>query len=125
VSGPAAPDPRAPDVAEALARVREAIDDVDRRIVALLDERAALALEAFRLKDAVGRPIRDDQREAEVLRLVAEAGQGSMPAAALEAVYRQVIEVTRDLEAHERQRAASDGTAGDDRAQEDPRVPAR
>ena len=64
-----------------LRRLRQRIDALDRRIVALLNERAELAREAGRAKAAAGRrAIRDAEREREVLLRVTMANDG--PAAA-------------------------------------------
>jgi chorismate mutase len=56
-------DPRA-----ALAECREAIEELDRRIVALLAERITVGKRTTALKQAAGLPILDPAREAEVIR---------------------------------------------------------
>lgn len=92
-------------------RLRERIDDLDRRIVALLNERATLARAVGRAKAAAGRKgIRDLAREREVLIRVAVANEGPMPQAELLALYRRLFAATRALEAEDRRRAE----AGDD-----------
>ena len=100
----------AADSAE-LRRLRRRIDILDRRIVALLNERAGLALETGRAKAAAGqRAIRDLDREREVLIRVAVTNAGPMPQADLLALYRRLFAATRSLEAADRRRAE----AGDD-----------
>ena len=100
----------AADSAE-LRRLRRRIDILDRRIVALLNERAELALETGRAKAAGGRrAIRDLDREREVLIRVAVTNAGPMPQADLLALYRRLFAATRSLEAADRRRAE----AGDD-----------
>ncbi len=87
----------APD--EELDALRERIDDLDRAIVALLNERATLALEAGRVKAAAGREaVRDPEREREVLLRVAMANDGPLPQADLLEVYRAIIEALVALE---------------------------
>ena len=96
---------RAPETAE-LRRLRERIDALDRRIVALLNERAELAREAGLAKAAAGRrAIRDGEREREVLLRVTMANQGPLPQADLLALYRRLMIATRALEARDRDRA--------------------
>jgi len=56
-------------VAHALAEIRARIDDTDRKLLRLLDQRIEFALRAGRLKAAVG----DPAREAEVLDKVASS----------------------------------------------------
>lgn len=95
---------RAPETAE-LRRLRRRIDALDRRLVALLNERAELARDVGREKTRVGRrAIRDVEREREVLLRVTMANQGPIPQADLLAVYRRLIAATRTLEADDRAR---------------------
>ncbi len=89
-----------------LRRLRRRIDALDRRIVALLNERADLAREAGRAKTAAGRrAIRDAEREREVLLRVTMANGGPLPQADLLAVYRRLMTATRELETRDRARA--------------------
>ena len=91
-----------------LRRLRRRIDALDRRIVALLNERAGLAREAGRAKAAAGRrAIRDAEREREVLLRVTMANAGPLPQADLLALYRRLMIATRELEARDRARAAT------------------
>ena len=84
---------------EKLDELRERIDELDRTIVRLLNERAQLALEAGRLKTAQGRDgVRDPEREREVLLRVAIANEGPLPQAGLVDVYRRLIDVLVALE---------------------------
>ncbi len=93
-----------------LRRLRRRVDILDRRIVALLNERAELALDIGRAKAAAGRrAIRDLDREREVLIRVAVTNEGPMPQADLLALYRRLFTATRALEAADRRR----GEAGD------------
>jgi chorismate mutase/prephenate dehydratase len=88
-----------------LRRLRRRIDALDRRIVALLNEREELAREAGRAKAAAGRrAIRDVEREREVLLRVTMANSGPMPQADLVALYRRLMTATRALEARDRAR---------------------
>jgi chorismate mutase/prephenate dehydratase len=89
-----------------LRDLRRRIDALDRRIVGLLNERAALAREAGLAKQADGRrAIRDIDREREVLLRVSMANDGPLPQADLLALYRRLMAATRTLEARDRERA--------------------
>lgn len=86
-----------------LARLRRRIDALDRRIVALLSERAELGRQVGRAKEAAGRrAVRDVEREREVLLRVALANVGPLAQADLLLIYRRLIAATRALEARER-----------------------
>jgi chorismate mutase/prephenate dehydratase len=102
-----------PESAE-LRRLRQRIDALDRRIVGLLNERADLAREAGRAKNAAGRrAIRDVEREREVLLRVTMANSGPLPQADLLALYRRLMTATRALEARDRAREEIRGADDD------------
>ena len=93
------------DESPELRRLRRRIDALDRKLVALLNERANLAREAGRAKSAAGRrAIRDADREREVLLRVTIANEGPMPQADLLALYRRLFVATRALETRDRER---------------------
>jgi chorismate mutase/prephenate dehydratase len=96
-----------------LRRLRLRIDALDRKIVALLNERAELAREAGLAKAAAGRrAIRDAEREREVLLRVTMANTGPLPQGDLLVLYRRLMSATRALEARDRARldGATDAT---------------
>ena len=105
---------KAPETAE-LRRLRRRIDALDRRIVALLNERARIALEAGRAKADAGRSaVRDAEREREILLRVSMANEGPMPQADLLALYRRLFTATRALEARDRRRPRDADLEDDD-----------
>ncbi len=106
--GEAGAEPLSPETAAALAPLRVRIDAIDHEIVALLNERAELALEIGRLKEATGRrTVRDAAREVEVLERVTRASAGLFPEPELVALYRRLIAATRRV-----QHAQKRGSAG-------------
>ena len=98
------------DAALELARIRDRIDELDKRIVELLNERAVMGRDAGRAKALAGRrAIRDPEREREVLLRVAMANEGPLPQADLLAIYRRLFQATRALEARDREREPPTG----------------
>jgi chorismate mutase / prephenate dehydratase len=96
---------RPPRQSAELARLRAEIDELDRRIVALLNQRADLTIAVGHEKAAIGRrAIRDREREREVLLRVSMSNTGPVPQADLLAIYRRLIASARALEARERER---------------------
>lgn len=83
---------------EKLQPLREAIDQVDRKLVELLNERARLALEVGHVKRTSNAPVYRPEREAEVLRKVAALNPGPLTEAAVTGVFREVISACRALE---------------------------
>jgi len=83
-------------MADDITRHRAAIDALDEKIVALLNERAALAAAIGKLKANGGayRP----EREAEVLRRVAAANRGPLASDALARLFTEIISACRALE---------------------------
>jgi chorismate mutase / prephenate dehydratase len=105
---------KASETAE-LRRLRRRIDALDRRIVALLNERARVAREAGQAKADAGRTaVRDAEREREILLRVSMANEGPMPQADLIALYRRLFAATRALESRDRRRARDVDAGGGD-----------
>ena len=89
-----------------LARIRDRIDELDQRIVELLNERTTLGRAAGRAKALAGRrAIHDPEREREVLLRVAMSNPGPLPQADLISIYRRIVAVTRGLESRDRTHA--------------------
>jgi chorismate mutase len=111
--GPRRPAPTEAQREEAaleLARVRDRIDELDKAIVELLNERAVLGRSAGRAKHIAGRrAVRDPEREREVLIRVALANRGPLAQADLLSIYRRIVAATRGLEARDR---THDGRSG-------------
>ena len=107
--------PRGDPTAEALAPLRDRIDAIDHEIVALLNERAQIALEIGRVKQETGRrTVRDPAREAEVLERVTSASAGLFPEPELVALYRKLIAATRRVQHAQKRVGRSDAVGGID-----------
>jgi chorismate mutase/prephenate dehydratase len=107
-------EPLPPETAAALAPLRERIDAIDHEIVALLNERAEIALEIGRVKQQTGRrTVRDAQREAEVLERVTSTSAGLFPEPELVALYRKLIAATRRVQHAQKRAVAPDAAATD------------
>ena len=76
---------------ETLNALRQKIDEVDSRLVAILNERAQLVVEVGRCKRGSGTPIYAPHREAEVLNRVLSRNKGPLPDRTIEAVYRELM----------------------------------
>ena len=92
---PTKPVPRA---AATVASVRAQIDRIDRDLVQLMNQRAKLALEIGKLKQAAGEIVYDPAREEDVLSKVTSVSKGPLPNNCLRAVYRELISGSRSLE---------------------------
>ncbi len=83
---------------ESVDALRKKIDRVDSRIVALLNERASLALKIGSQKNRTGRPVYVASREREIYRQVSDANTGPLPASSIRAVFREVLSACRGIE---------------------------
>lgn len=81
-----------------LRQLRRQIDDVDRRILPLLNRRARLAVRVGQLKQRQGLQFFDPARERAILRQLTEANPGPLPASAVRAIYREILRQARRLE---------------------------
>lgn len=82
----------------ALAGCRQEIDDVDRRLVALLNERTRVVERVGDIKQQVALPVYDPKREEQVFQNIAAANQGPLPDAAIKRVFERIIDEMRTLE---------------------------
>ena len=81
-----------------LDELRNKIDAVDRRLVALLNERADLVVEVGNYKRGSGTPIYAPHREKAVLDRVLGLNEGPLPPRTIEAVYRELMSGSFHLE---------------------------
>ena len=83
---------------------RERIDGIDRQLIDLLNERMHCAQEIGRIKKAAGQPIRDPERELDVLAKIKaynQGLQGLVKDEALEELYWLLIALTTNFEREE------------------------
>ena len=81
-----------------LEALRRQIDELDRKVVELLNQRAQVVVEVGKAKQADGVPIYAPDREQAVLRRVAELNHGPLPAKTLQAIYRELMSGSFALE---------------------------
>ena len=85
-----------------LTAARKGIDKIDRQIVDLINQRAAVVQKIGKIKAVAGLPTAVPSREQEVLRHVAEIGSaGPLPTARLKVIYSNLLEQMRDWEAEQ------------------------
>jgi chorismate mutase/prephenate dehydratase len=84
---------------ERLDQLREKIERTDRQLVQLLNERAAVSVEIGKAKRETGKGIYDPAREAIVYRQLTEDSAGPLTEAPLRAIFREIISVSRALQA--------------------------
>jgi chorismate mutase len=77
---------------------RKKIDDLDRKLVELLCERAKAAIAIGKLKRETSLPIYEPDRERVVFENVQEANRGPLPGRDLVRIYERIIDVMRNIQ---------------------------
>jgi chorismate mutase len=80
---------------------RKKIDALDRKLVALLSERARAAVEIGKLKRNTSMPIYEPDRERVVFENVQAANPGPLPGRDLVRIYERIIDVMRNIQKEE------------------------
>ena len=75
---------------------RQAIDDLDRQIVALLNERAMHSLQIRDLKPGARMGLYDPRREEEILRKISEDNEGPLYGEHLREIYTTILKVMKE-----------------------------
>ena len=90
-----------PSTAEAsmsLADWRRRIDEIDRKLVELLNERSKCALELGKLKQQANLPLYQPAREKEVLENAEQNNKGPLTDAAIRRLFERIIDEARSAE---------------------------
>jgi chorismate mutase len=81
-----------------IADWRKKIDELDRRLVDLLNERASAAQEIGKLKRNTSLPIYEPMREKTIFENVRKVNRGPLPDLELQHVYERIIDVMRNIQ---------------------------
>ncbi len=86
---------------EAIARLEECrvlIDDVDRRIVALLNDRTRVVEDIGRVKREASLPIYEPKREDQVFANIASVNHGPITQEAVRRIFERIIDEMRTIQ---------------------------
>lgn len=84
---------------ESVNALRKKIDQVDEKIITLLNERALLASEVGQAKGLEGQGAYAPGREKEIYLRLSGLNSGPLPERALRSIYREILSASRSLEA--------------------------
>ena len=87
-----------PSPTEGLARCRVDIDDVDRRLIELLNERAAIVEEIGRIKKEAEMAIYEPKRELAVFENVTSHNRGPLTNDAAKRIFERIIDEMRKVQ---------------------------
>jgi len=77
---------------------RRKIDEIDRRLVELLNERSRCVVEIGKIKQASGDALYQPDREKQVLDGVVSANPGPLPDAAIRRLFERILDEARSVE---------------------------
>jgi chorismate mutase-like protein len=83
---------------KALERCRDRIDDLDRRILALLNERTRIVEEIGRVKQQLDLPIYEPRREDQVFENVTGNNPGPLTPEGVKRVFERIIDEMRNVQ---------------------------
>lgn len=83
---------------KAIAEYRRQIDEVDRKLVRLLNERTRIVEKLGRVKEQLQMPIYEPKREDEVFRNVQSCNEGPLPPDALKRLFERIVDEMRTLQ---------------------------
>jgi chorismate mutase len=86
------------DALQALAKCRERIDQIDRRLVELLNERTSVAEEIGRAKRGADLPIYEPKRETEVFNNITSHNRGPLTEEGLKRIFERIIDEMRRVQ---------------------------
>ena len=80
---------------------RKHIDELDRKLAALLNERASAAIEIGRLKRNTSLPVYEPDRERAVIENVQRSSAGPLAQRDLAQIFERIMDVMRNIQKHE------------------------
>ena len=80
---------------------RSRIDEIDRKLVELLNDRTQCAIEIAKLKKALNMRVYDPEREREVIERVRRENHGPLDNDGLQRLFERVIDECRRIECNE------------------------
>jgi chorismate mutase len=84
-----------------IADWRKKIDEIDRKLVELISQRAHAAHEIGKLKRDIGMPIYEPDRERKVFENATKANPGPLPDRDLLRIYERIMDVMRQIQREE------------------------
>jgi len=84
-----------------IAEWRKKIDELDRQMVKLLNQRAHAAQEIGKLKRNSSLPIYEPDRERVIFENVSKTNEGPLPAKQIHHIFERIIDVMRELQKEE------------------------
>ncbi len=86
------------DTQSRIEDLRSRVDEVDRELIRILNERARIVQEIVAIKAEAGKPLFDPRREEEILQKVAAQNEGPIYDTSMREIFELILHRIRDLE---------------------------
>ncbi len=86
------------DTQARIGELRSRVDEVDRELIRILNERARIVQEIVAIKAEAGKALFDPKREEEILRRVVEENPGPIYDSSMRDIFELILHRIRDLE---------------------------
>ena len=106
------------DALQQMAACRELIDELDRKLVQLLNERTRVVEQLGLIKEKMDMPVYEPRREDEVYRNVVSSNHGPLPPEAMKRLFERIVDEMRtvqNINRRKRQQAAEAKTSESDK----------
>jgi chorismate mutase-like protein len=87
---------------------RRKIDEIDKKLVKLLNERSRCAIEIGKIKQARNLHVHDPEREREILKRIKEANTGPLDGEGLQRLFERIMDECRHIERIEQEKGKRD-----------------
>ena len=89
---------------------RKRIDEIDRQLIELLNERTRCAMAIGRLKRQLGENVHQPEREREILKNALRANSGPLSDDAVRRLFERIVDEARTIEQEAYRKAESAGS---------------
>jgi chorismate mutase-like protein len=79
---------------------RRRINEIDKKLVELLNERSRCAMEIGHIKQEAGIPLYQPDREKEVIANAERSNRGPLPDTAIRRLFERILDEARSVERH-------------------------
>lgn len=100
------------DLRQTIIECRDQIDELDRQLVRLLNERTRIVEKLGRVKEELDLPVYEPKREDEVYRNIIECNEGPLPPEALKRLFERIVDEMRSLQ-HMNRKNRREAAGGD------------
>ena len=81
-----------------IEKLRQEIDNLDKKLIELLNERARVSLQMLQEKQRLKLPIYNQQREQQVLQQVIQQNKGPLTSEQVKSIFQRIIESCRAIQ---------------------------